>query len=210
MSLSPDALERIVAGNKIYARKIIEQDPQFFKTLATSQSPEILWIGCADSRVPETTVCDCKPGDIFVHRNIANCLHADDLNASSVIEYATAYLKVKKIVVCGHTKCGGANAALGDADLGPTLNTWLLPLRELRRKHKVELESLVDDDAKSIRLAELNVQQSLDVLRKHPTVSKAINERGLTLHGMIFDIAAGELRVLNEAKKGNGLWSAPQ
>ena len=117
---------------------------------------------------------------------------------------------MKKIVVCGHTKCGGANAALGDADLGPTLNTWLLPLRELRRKHKAELESLADDDAKSIRLAELNVQQSLDVLCKHPTVSKAINERGLTLHGMIFDIAVGELRVLDEAKKGNGLWSAPQ
>ncbi|OCL02988.1 carbonic anhydrase [Glonium stellatum] len=210
MGLSLDALERVVAGNKIYARKATEQDPQFFKTLATGQSPEILWIGCADSRVPETTVCNCQPGDIFVHRNIANCLHADDLSASSVVEYATTHLKVKRIVVCGHTKCGGANAALGDADLGPTLNTWLLPLRELRRKHKGELESLADDDAKAVRLAELNVQQSLDVLRKHPTVSKAINERGLTLHGMIFDIAAGELRVLDQAKKGNGLWTAPQ
>ena len=90
----------------------------------------MLWIGCADSRVPETTICRCQPGDIFVHRNIANCVHADDISAASVVEYAVTHLKVRKVVVCGHTKCGGANAALSDADLGTTLNTWLHPVRE--------------------------------------------------------------------------------
>jgi carbonic anhydrase len=98
--------------------------------LAQGQAPEILWIGCADSRIPETTVCHCKPGEIFVHRNIANTVHADDLSAASVVEYAVVHLKVKKVVVCGHTKCGGANAALSDVDLGVTLNAWLLPVRE--------------------------------------------------------------------------------
>jgi len=210
MVISQDALDRVVAGNKTYAKKTAERDPEFFKTLATGQSPEILWIGCADSRVPETTICDCQPGDIFVHRNIANCLHPHDLNASSVIEYATAHLKVKKIVVCGHTKCGGANAGLGDADLGEALNTWLLPIRELRRKNKALLDSLPSDDARGNKLAELNVQHSLEVLRQNPTVNRAINERGLTLHGLIYDIAAGELIALEEVKKSNGnhgLWS---
>ncbi|KAF2493518.1 carbonic anhydrase [Lophium mytilinum] len=208
MVFPQDALDRVVAGNRTYAKKTAERDPEFFKTLATGQSPEILWIGCADSRVPETTICDCQPGDIFVHRNIANCLHAQDLNASSVIEYATTHLKVKKIVVCGHTMCGGANAALGDADLGEALNTWLLPIRELRRKNKAVLDKLPSDDARGNKLAELNVQQSLEVLRQIPTVSKAIRDRGLSLHGLIYDIAAGELVALEETKKGNGLWSA--
>ena len=113
-----------------YAQRTAERDPDAFTNLAQGQAPEILWIGCADSRIPETTVCHGKPGDIFVHRNIANTVHENDLNAASVVEYAVAHLKVKKVVVCGHTRCGGANAALGDADLGQTLNTWLHPVRE--------------------------------------------------------------------------------
>jgi carbonic anhydrase len=178
-----------------------------------------------------------------VHRNIANTVHADDINAASVVEYAVTFLKVKKVVVCGHTKCGGANAALGDADLGQTLNTWLHPVREyvadpfvtckcrfpgeqafaackmqmltvahfirLRRKHKTELESLPDDDARSARVAELNVQQSIEVLKQHPAIKRAVGERGLMLHGLIYDIGAGELKILGEkgSKKANGLWT---
>ncbi|KAF2178271.1 carbonic anhydrase [Zopfia rhizophila CBS 207.26] len=205
-----DAIERVVAGNRVYAQQTAEQDPNFFKTLATGQAPEILWIGCADSRIPETTICNCMPGELFVHRNIANTVHGNDLNAASVVEYAVAHLKVKKVVVCGHTKCGGANAALGDADLGETLNTWLHPVRELRRKHKIELEELPDDDARSARVAELNVHQSIEVLKQHPAIKKAIHDRGLSLHGMIYDIGAGHLKLLEEAggKKSNGLWSA--
>jgi carbonic anhydrase len=127
---TPDPLDHLIAGNRTYVARTTEKDPNAFVDLAKGQAPEILWIGCADSRVPETTVCHCKPGDIFVHRNIANTVHANDLNSASVVEYAVAHLKVKKVVVCGHTKCGGAAAALGDADLGETLNTWLHPVRE--------------------------------------------------------------------------------
>lgn len=125
-----DPLDNLLAGNRHYIASTTASDPNTFSDLAKGQAPEILWIGCADSRVPETTVCNCKPGDIFVHRNIANTVHGGDLNSASVVEYAVAHLKVKKVVVCGHTKCGGAAAALGDADLGQTLNTWLHPVRE--------------------------------------------------------------------------------
>lgn len=209
MATYMDALDHLLAGNRIYSQRTAEKNPNAFVDLAKGQAPDILWIGCADSRIPETTVCHCKPGDIFVHRNIANTVHADDINAASVVEYAVAHLKVKKVVVCGHTKCGGANAALGDADLGQTLNTWLHPVRELRRKHKAELEKLSDDDARSARVAELNVQQSIEVLKQHPAIKRAISERGLTLHGLLYDIAAGQLKILGESgsQKPNGLWS---
>lgn len=125
-----DPIGRLLEGNAEYARKKTEEDPAHFEELSKGQSPEVLWIGCADSRVPETTVCECKPGDIFVHRNIANCVHRDDINVASVVEYAVTHLKVQKVVVCGHTRCGGAVASLGDGDLGETLNTWLHATRE--------------------------------------------------------------------------------
>ncbi|KAF2465443.1 carbonic anhydrase [Lindgomyces ingoldianus] len=209
-SSAADAIERIVAGNRVYAQKTTEQDPNAFADLSKGQWPEILWIGCADSRVPETTICNCKPGDIFVHRNIANCVHAHDNNTAAVVQYAVGALGVKKVIVCGHTRCGGAQHSLNDHDLGETLNTWLHPMRELRRKHKAELDNLPDDDARAVRIAELNVIQSLDVLKQHPAVTKAINDRGLTLHGMIFDITNGQLRLLEESggRRANvGLWS---
>lgn len=128
--LLTDSLERLMTGNAYYANKTTSKNPDAFAILAQGQSPQILWIGCADSRIPETTVCHCKPGEIFVHRNIANTIHADDINVASVVEYAVTHLKVNKVVVCGHTRCGGAIASLTDVDLGDTLNKWLLPLRE--------------------------------------------------------------------------------
>ena len=132
-----------------------------------------------------------------MHRNIANVITPKDLSAGSVIEYSVAHLKVKKIVVCGHTKCGGANAGLSDADLGETLNAWLEPIRTLRKKHQQELEGLPDQDAKANRLAELNVRQSVEAVRQNATVQKAVSERGLTIHGVIYDIPVGELHVLD-------------
>ncbi|KAH7083158.1 carbonic anhydrase [Paraphoma chrysanthemicola] len=204
-----DPLDNLITGNRRYIQHTTEKDPNAFSELAKGQAPEILWIGCADSRVPETTVCNGRPGDIFVHRNIANTVHANDVNSASVVEYAVAHLKVNKVVVCGHTKCGGAAASLGDADLGVTLNSWLHPIRELRRKHRTELERLIDDDARATRVAELNVQQSIEVLKQHPAIRRAISERGLTLHGLIYDIGAGHLKVLDGlgSKKTIGLWN---
>jgi carbonic anhydrase len=197
-----DAFDRVIQGNKIYARRLALREPELLVSTAKGQNPEVLWLGCADSRIPETTVCDCKPGDIFVHRNIANILTPNDLSSSSVIEYAIAHVKVKRVMVCGHTKCGGANAAMSDDDLGDTLNTWLAPMRELRKRHHAELEKLSTPDAKANRLAELNVHMSLDTLRQNPIIQTAIKERGLTLHGLIYDIPAGELQVLEEHIEG--------
>jgi carbonic anhydrase len=192
----------VIQGNKIFARRLALREPELLERTAKGQQPEVLWLGCADSRIPETTVCDCKPGDIFVHRNIANILTPNDLSSSSVIEYAVAFVKVKRVMVCGHTKCGGANAAMTDDDLGDTLNTWLAPMRELRKKHQAELEKLSTPDEKANRLAELNVHMSLDTLRHNPIIQTAIKERGLTLHGLIYDIPAGELQVLEEHIEG--------
>ncbi|CAN9161187.1 unnamed protein product [Alternaria alternata] len=158
-----DPLDHILAGNLAYQKRTTARDPNAFTLLAQGQAPEILWIGCADSRIPETTVCHCKPGEIFVHRNIANTVHADDLNAASVVEYAVTHLKVNRVV------------------------------------NKVELEELPNDDARSARVAELNVQQSIDVLKQHPAIKRAIANRGLSLHGLIYDIGAGQLKILEEA-----------
>ncbi|CAA9956526.1 Carbonic anhydrase [Pyrenophora teres f. maculata] len=198
MTVIIDPLTPLLTGNTLYRDRTTTANPTFFTTLALGQSPSILWIGCADSRVPETTVCHCAPGDIFVHRNIANTVHVDDVNAASVVEYAVAHLRVRTVVVCGHTKCGGVGAALGDEVLGGALDVWLGPVRGLRRQHETELDALPDDDARAVRLAELNVRRSVDALREHPAVKKAIAERGLGLHGLIYDIGAGHLRVINE------------
>lgn len=196
-----DTLHRILAGNKTFAKRTAHQDPTLLHTCAQGQTPQTLWLGCADSRIPETTICDLKPGDLFVHRNIANIIIPDDLNSASVIEYAVRFLKVKTVVICGHTKCGGANAALGDDDLGDVLNSWLHPVRELRRKYQGHLDAFPCSDSKANRLAELNVYHSLETLRGNATVVTAMVERGLTLHGVIYDIPAGELRVLEDVDR---------
>jgi len=193
---APDAINRIIAGNKAYAQQTAQSTPELFKKLAGGQSPEILWIGCADSRVPETTVCACQPGDIFVHRNIANVVAPGDVSSASVLDFAVGSLKVKRIVLCGHTKCGGAIASLGDDDLGKNLNAWLKPVRELRQKHQAELDAISDPDEKAIRLAELNVRNGLDTLRANKTVAQAMESGGLTLHGFLYDVATGELKDL--------------
>lgn len=189
-------LFRLLDGNKRFASRFREHDGDLLAKTAKGQAPETLWLGCSDSRVPETTLCECKPGDIFVHRNIANVVTTKDPSSAAVVAFAVGVLKVQRIVVCGHTKCGGANASLSDDDLGDALNEWLAPMRELRKKHKAELEKLADTDAKSTRLAELNVLNSLDALKQNEVVQKAIKERGLTLHGVIYDVPKAELREL--------------
>jgi len=142
--------------------------------------------------VPETTILGLKPGDVFVHRNIANILHAGDLSSGAVIEYAVVHLKVQHIVVCGHTSCGGVNAALGNAKLG-LLDTWLVPLRSLRRQHLTTLKALEAKEA-GRKLVELNVLQGVKTLRENGTVIDAVRDRGLQLHALVYDVASGELQ----------------
>jgi len=184
--------------NSHWRRNLAELQPELFKKLGRGQSPEILWIGCADSRCPETTILGLQPGDIFCHRNIANILVPTDLNSLSVIQYAVQYLKVKHIIVCGHTSCGGIAAALANKKLG-LIDTWLMPLRHLRAQNSKMLEALPEKE-RSLKMVDLNVRRSVAVLMENPVVMEAMIERGLQLHGVIYDVGSGELNELDIAE----------
>jgi carbonic anhydrase len=166
------------------------------------QNPRVLWLGCADSRVSETAILDCKPGDVFVHRNIGNIVQSNDINMASVVEYAVCHLKVRRIVVCGHTKCGAIVASMTDVDLGDTLGPWTAPVRNLRRNHHSELEACGSYEDRITRLTELNVMMGLDVLRRLPSVTEAVRDYGLTLHGIIYDLATAELHLIPSGDAG--------
>ena len=166
-----------------------------------------VWLGCSDSRCPETTILGLQPGDVFVHRNIANIVSPTDINTSAVIEYAVVHLKVKHVVLCGHSACGGALAALGDARVGGVLDTWLTPLRAVRAANWEELEGIKDLGERAVRIAELNVRAGVEVLLANAVVGDAIRERGLEVHGCLFDIGSGRIRDLGvgtRSKGGNG------
>ncbi|CAI7645444.1 unnamed protein product [Penicillium glandicola] len=193
-----DPTDRYAAGlrlNKEWAAQTAREHPDLFPTLASGQTPQILWIGCSDSRCPETTFLGLKPGDVFVHRNIANVLHPGDLSSSAVIEYAVQYLRVSHVVVCGHTSCGGVAAAMGNKNLG-ILDPWLLPLRQLRERNLELLQSMTPEDA-AVKLAELNVREGLNIVKQKGVVLNAIRERGLQLHGLVYDVGSGVLSELD-------------
>ncbi|KAK2732831.1 hypothetical protein FQN57_002473 [Myotisia sp. PD_48] len=193
-SPGPDTYQLAMARNTIWASKTVAEQPELFPKLASGQHPEILWIGCSDSRCPETTVLGLQPGDIFVHRNIANVIQYNDISSATVIEFAVVYLKVKHIIICGHTSCGGISAALANKKLG-LLDTWLMPLRRLREQNMDTLQHLDLKDA-AVKLAEINVLQGMRILKENSAVLDAIQERGLKLHGVIYDVASGKLREL--------------
>ena len=184
---------KALASNEKWAASIASKDTEFFPTMAKGQSPHILWLGCSDSRVPETTVLGLNPGEVFVHRNIANIISPTDINSSAVVEYAVAHLKVDHIVLCGHTGCGGAMAALGDAKVGGVLDTWLTPLKLLRLANKSQLSSIEDVGLRARKLAELNVQAGVENLLANQVVKEAVTERGLEVHGCVYNIASGKL-----------------
>lgn len=163
-----------------------------------------VWLGCSDSRCPETTILGLQPGDVFVHRNIANIVSPTDINTSAVIEYAVVHLKVKHVVLCGHSACGGALAALGDARVGGVLDTWLAPLRAVRRANWEELEGVKDLGERAVRIAELNVRAGVEVLLANAVVGDAIRERGLEVHGCLFDIGSGRIRDLGVGTRSKG------
>lgn len=194
MAAISDQYSTALNQNKEWATKTAQEQPDLFPTLATGQHPEILWIGCSDSRCPETTLLGLKPGDVFVHRNIANILHPADLSSSAVIEYAVDHLKVKHIVLCGHTSCGGVAAALGNKQLG-ILDPWLLPLRQIREEHLNVLRSLSPQE-QGLKLSEWNVLAGVKILKQKSVVLEAIQERGLKIHGVIYDVASGMLSEL--------------
>ncbi|KAL8935977.1 MAG: hypothetical protein Q9216_005166 [Gyalolechia sp. 2 TL-2023] len=189
-----DAFHKFLSCNKQWCQDTAANKPDLFPALAKGQAPPLLWLGCSDSRCPETTLCGAQPGDIFVHRNIANIISPHDLSIQSVIFYAVNALKVQHIVVCGHTSCGGVAASLGNNKIGGTMDTWLMPLRELRAslQAKGAFEGKGDKD-KALALVEANVQKGVDVVRKNAEVAIAMEGRDLKVHGCVYNVGTGEL-----------------
>jgi len=185
-------IKKIFENNKEWISGKLENNDKYFDDLAKGQSPQILYIGCSDSRVTAEELMGLNPGEVFVHRNIANMVPNTDLSAMSVINYAVSVLEVNHVVVCGHYNCGGIQAALKQADLG-ILNPWLRNIRDVYRLHHTELDAITDEHKKLDRLAELNVQEQCINAIKTAEVQKAIRNRGLTVHGWIFDIRSGKL-----------------
>lgn len=185
-------ISNIFNNNRQWVTEKLGEDPEYFKNLSLGQNPDILYIGCSDSRVTAEELMGIGPGEAFVHRNIANMVSSLDLSAMSVINYAVSHLKVNHIVVCGHYYCGGVKAAMESKDLG-LLNPWLRNIRDVYRLHLEELNSIKDEEEKYKRLVELNVQEQCVNIIKTADVQKAIRERGLTVHGWVFDIHSGKL-----------------
>ena len=189
-------LDKVFQNNKKWIKEKIAVNANYFDDLGKGQQPELLYIGCSDSRVTAEDLMGLGPGEVFVHRNIANMVSGTDLNAMSVIEYAVEHLKVNHIVVCGHYACGGVKAAMQSADLG-ILNPWLRNIRDVYRIHNQELNAIDCEEKKYDRLVELNVQEQCINLMKTSAVQKAYRERGLKVHGWVFDVHTGRLIDLN-------------
>lgn len=189
-------IKKVFENNREWITKQLDADGKYFENLAKGQSPEILYIGCSDSRVTAEELMGIAPGQAFVHRNIANMVPNTDLNVMSVINYAVSHLKVNHVVVCGHYNCGGVKAAMEQSDLG-ILNPWLRNIRDVYRLHRKELNSIEDMEQRYERLVELNVQEQCINVIKTAEVQKASAERGITVHGWIFDIHTGKLVDLN-------------
>ncbi|WP_370175905.1 carbonic anhydrase [Leeuwenhoekiella palythoae] len=185
-------IKKIFENNKEWVQERLSSEPEYFKKLSQGQSPKILYIGCSDSRVSSEELMGVGPGDVFVHRNIANMVPNTDLNSMSVINYAVEHLEVEHVVVCGHYYCGGVKAAMQSSDLG-LLNPWLRNIRDVYRIHKEELSLIEDEEERYKKFVELNVQEQCVNVIKTADVQKAIRKRNLSVHGWVFDIHSGKL-----------------
>ena len=190
-------LQGLFDKNKSWAEKVKQANPDFFSKLSKQQNPEYLWIGCSDSRVPANEIVDMLPGEIFVHRNIANLVIHTDLNCLSVIQYAVEILKVKHIIVCGHYGCGGIRAAFGDRDHG-LIDNWLRNIKDIYRYHEARIEALPTEKEKMDLLCELNVVEQVANIC-HTTIVQGAWKSGqaLTVHGWIYSIEDGILKDLD-------------
>src|SRR5664279_2579988 len=189
--------EKLLSDNKAWAQQQVEKDPEFFKRLSSLQTPEFLWIGCSDSRVPADKITGTQPGEIFVHRNIANMVIHTDVNLLSVLEYAVVHLKVKHVIICGHYGCGGIKAAMTNHDFKQVLNMLLRNIKDVYRLHRDELESIPNQEKREDRLTELNVQEQVLHLAKTSIIQRAWkHRRGPELHGMVYGLKDGLLNTI--------------
>lgn len=188
-----DGIERILRNNSQWAEEITNNDAQYFQTLAKGQAPEYLWIGCADSRVPANQLIGLNPGEVFVHRNVANLVVHADFNSLAVIHYAVEYLKVKYIVVCGHYGCGGVQAALSGKRFG-LVDSWIRHVGDVAHIHKEELAQL-EGDEKVNKLCELNaIEQAVNVSQSPPVLDAWEKGQQLSIHAMVYDLNDGILK----------------
>lgn len=197
-----ESFEKLLLENKAWAQEMIDNDPRFFKKLEDIQHPEFLWIGCSDSRVPANQITGTAPGEVFVHRNIANlCVHSD-VNMLSVLEYAVHHLKVKHVIVCGHYGCGGVKAATTSQDFN-IINTWLKYIKDVYRIHETELDGIADEGQRLNKLVELNVIEQVSNLAKTAIIQKAWkNYHAPHLHGWVYSLHDGLLKPLSHMPPG--------
>ena len=195
--------ERLLEENKQWAQDILAQDPQFFERLSGLQTPEFLWIGCSDSRVPANQITNTQPGEIFVHRNVANLVINTDVNLLAVLDFAVTHLKVKHVIVCGHYGCGGVLAAMTKTDYKPVLNMWLRNIKDVIRHHRKELDAIEDMEQRANRLVELNVQEQVYNLAKTTIIQRCWKkENRPDLHGWVYGLKDGIIKPVYEMKAG--------
>ncbi len=186
-----ESYKEMLAGNKRWVKEKLRQDPLFFERLAKGQSPEVLWIGCSDSRVPATEITGKNPGDIFVHRNIANMVIHSDMNLLSVLDYSVNILKVKHIIVCGHYGCGGVAAAMSNQQHG-LVDNWLRHIKDVYRLHSEELDGIRNKEQRLRRFVELNIIEQVFDLSKTSIIQNAWRTRDLPMvHGWVYDVRTG-------------------
>lgn len=188
--------QSLLENNKNWVENKLKLDPEFFNKLADGQQPPLLWIGCADSRVPANEIIGAQPGEVFVHRNIANMVVHSDMNMLSVLDYAVNALKVKHVIVCGHYGCGGVKAAMGNNSIG-LIDNWIRHIKDSYRFHKEELDSIGDEKKRFDRFVELNVKEQVFDLAKTSIVQNAWrNNQELSLHGWVYGVGSGIVKDL--------------
>src|SRR6185437_964084 len=196
--------EKLLSDNKTWAQKQVDNDPGFFKRLSSLQTPEFLWIGCSDSRVPADKITATQPGEIFVHRNIANMVVHTDVNLLSVLDFAVNHLKVKHVIVCGHYGCGGVKAAMSNQDYKPVLNMWLRNIKDVYHIHSKELDAIKDDEERTDRLTELNVKEQVMHLAQTTIIQRAWkNEQRPDIHGWVYGLKDGIIKTLFDLPAGS-------
>ncbi|MCH8525513.1 MAG: carbonic anhydrase [Balneolales bacterium] len=192
-----DSLDELLAYNKAWAVRAKVDDPQYFDRMAYEQHPTVLWIGCSDSRVPPSVITGAQPGVLFIHRNIANQAVHSDISFLSVLEYSVLVLEVPHIVVAGHYNCGGVKAACSSKPAPDIVDHWIQHIRDIKRMHQPELDTIQDDEQRENRLVELNVIEQVRNITNTTTVRKArANGQTVEVHGLVYDTATGELKRL--------------
>lgn len=195
--------QKLLEDNKAWAKGKTSEDPGFFERLSHLQTPEFLWIGCSDSRVPANEITGTQPGEIFVHRNVANLVINTDVNVLAVLDFAVNHLKIKHVIICGHYGCGGIKAATTNTDFKPVLNMWLRNIKDVYRLHREELDGIESEETRCDRLTELNVKEQIQNLAKTSIIQRAWkNEQRPDLHGWVYGLKNGIINPIIEMKAG--------